>query len=107
MQCNTTEDTKYQDSVLAAGIMFHGYLNSLHYPDDDQCQAQALCEARTRTDQLDSVARVLGYLAHNHAHQLLELDDVDTGHCGHHDQCVLHTSWSPDMRRSRGDPSDT
>ena len=54
--------------------MFHGFLNSLHYPDDDRCQAVALCEARSHTDQLDRVARVLGYLAHHHAYQVQEFD---------------------------------
>ena len=79
------EDPVYQEGVLAAGLMYQGYLNSLHH-EEDQCQQLALCEARGHVSRLGRTARVLGRLAEIHAYKLLDLEhrEHDDGYaeCG-------------------------
>ena len=83
----TNDDPVYLEGLLAAGLMYQGYLNSLHH-QEDQCQQLALCEARVHVSRMGGVARVLGRLAEIHGYKLLDLDheehdvDGDTTECG-------------------------
>ena len=58
---------------MAAGLMYQGYLNSLHH-EEDQCPQLALCEARVHVSSLGRTAGVLGRLAESHAYKLLDLE---------------------------------
>ena len=94
----------YREGLLAAGLMYHGFLTSLGqvssdpsqcidppimmiHQVSDSCRVASLCEARVEASRLGRVARVLSDLAETHGLEMLGLGHLDNEECGQRLEC--------------------